>query len=182
MTKDELELEQLRLDVELKKVELKEAQRPFLKRFTTWLSAISTLVGLVTSTQWYGTAKERDNAETAAVQTADRLAQANDTISRAREDTQRNAERFAIVERKIVAAQQALDQPGRQPAPETVRAKENLAAAESAAVELRAGFSNRLMTLEPVKLDPEAARVIEKAAPRRRNATLPPTRVVPPGQ
>ncbi len=181
MTKDELELEQLGLDVELKKVELQEARRPFLKRFTTWLSAISTLVTLVTGTQWYGTAKEKDKAEAAVVQTATGLAQANDTIRQARMETQRNAERFAVIEQKIAAAKQALDQPGRPVTAEAARAKEHLAVAETAAVELRAGFSNRLMTLEPVSLNPEAARVIEKATPRRRSATLPPTRVAPPG-
>jgi hypothetical protein len=174
MTRDELELEKLRLEVEQaqleverKRLELKDAKWPFLKQPTTWVSVITTLIGLVSGSQWYGAAKQKAEVAAAASKVSEHLEAANQTIDKAREETVRNEQRFAMVEQRLVETQRVLDQPSRSPAPENVRLKENLSEARAASVEVRAGFSNRVAALQPVRVDPATLRMIQQAAPRK---------------
>jgi hypothetical protein len=174
MTKDELELEKLRLEVEQtqleverKRIEVRDAKWPYLKQPTTWISVVTTVVGLVSGSQWYGAAKQKGEVAAAASKISEHLEAANQTIDKAREETVRNEQRFAMVEQRLVETQRMLDQAGRSAAPENARLKESLTEARAASVEVRAGFSNRVAALQPVRADPAALRMIQQAAPRK---------------
>ena len=175
MTKDELELEKLRLEVEQaqlevqrKRIEVRNAGRSYFKQPASWITLITAAVGLVTtSSQWYAAVKEKAQVAEAASEVTQNLEAANEKIEGARAEALRNEERFAMVEQRLAETGRLLDQPGRTAPPEAARLRESLAAAREASVEARAGFSNRLTTLQPVRVDPEALRVIQQARPRK---------------